>query len=111
LAEEWILPGRHGVDALIDAADAICDAWPEAVVEDTAAHEFAYSVDALLPTTKSELCVYRNLDAARRWQQGAPRRELHNSMIQISLTPLGLRLIADDWNDVQLTPIARRLFR
>jgi hypothetical protein len=101
----------QGVDGVKECADKICDAWPYAVVEDTAAGEFAHSVDALLPTEESELCVYRDLDAARRWQHGGAQREMHNSMIQISLAPGGVRLIADDWRDPALQDILERFSR
>jgi hypothetical protein len=110
-ADEWILPGRCGVDALVDAAEAICDQWPQAVVEDTGAHEFAHSVDALVPTEESELCVYRDLNAARRWQHGEQSAEMHNSMIQISLTKNGVRLIADNWRDPETKELATHISR
>ena len=108
---EWILADWDGVDGHVRCADAICDVWPDAVVEDTAAGEFAHCVDALLPAEESELCVYRDLDAARRWQQGGPRGQMHNSMIQISLAPGGVRLIADDWSDPVLQDVVDRLDR
>jgi hypothetical protein len=101
----------QGVDGLKECAEAIGDVWPDAVVEDTAAREFAHGVDALLPTEESELCVYRDLDAARRWQHGGVRDETHNSMIQISLVPGGVRLIADDWSDPALRQVLERLSR
>src|SRR5688572_14814925 len=109
--DEWILPGLAGVDALTDCAEAICDIWPDAVIEDTVAREFAHAVDALLPTEDSELCVYRDLDAARSWQRGGAPTETNNSMIQISLARRGVRLIADDWLDPALQEMVERIRR
>ena len=96
---------------MIDCAAAICDAWPEAVVEDVAAGEFAHAVDSLLPSEASELCVYRDLEVARRWQRGDSAGEMRNSMIQVGLCPQGVRLIADDWGDRELADVVTALSR
>jgi hypothetical protein len=112
--DEWILPldapsPAAAVDLLKDFADEICGAWEDAVVEDTAAGEFAHSTDSLNPGEDSELCVYRDLESARQWQAGDSSAGLHNSMIQISLGSQGIRLITDDWRDGVLAPIVHRL--
>ena len=109
--DEWFLTRDADLALLIDCAEAVCDAWSEAVVEDTAAGEFAHSVDALLPTEESELCIYRDLQAAWRWQCGGPPSAVRNSMVQVSLGPQGLRLIADDWKDASLASVVERIGR
>lgn len=109
MGDEWILPVACDVESLKECAAAIGEVWTRAVVEDTLAHEFAYEVDALLPSEDSELCVYRDLEVARRWQRGEPADgALHNSMIQISLATYGLRLITDDWQDPRLAPVVEK---
>jgi hypothetical protein len=109
--DEWILFGVDGVDGLKECAEAIGDVWPDCVVEDTAAREFAHSVDSLLPAEDSELCVYRDLDVVRCWQQGEKSGEMRNSMIQISLAPGGVRLITDDWRDPVLQEVVECINR
>ncbi len=107
--EEWLLPVDPDLTSLRECVETICGIWPEAVVEDVAAGEFAHSVEALLPTDESELCVYRDLEVTRRWQNGSPLGEMRSMMVQVSLNPYGVRVVAEDWRDPALDGMVRHL--
>ncbi len=81
------------------------NAWPAAVFEDadTAERSPRYSDIAFGRT--NELFVYRDVDAARAWDEHGAIPELANTMIHLLIGPSELTVVVDDPKTAEMRQI------
>ncbi len=92
---DFVIPTTSGETALDLALRCAFGIWPKAIVEDTETGDTFHSYYEASLNGRRELLVYKDEDAANRWDEMGAVDQLNGTMIHLFVSDRGFTIVVD----------------